>query len=94
MTSRNTFGSRDTLTVDGSPYRIYCVDRIDGVEGSTIESLPFSLKILLENLLRNEDDAFVKREDIQALATWDPRAGSQTPCSLSSGTIRRFCPRR
>ena len=87
MTSLNTFGSRDTLSVDGASYRIYRVDRIDGVEGSTIGSLPFSLKILLENLLRNEDEAFVKREDIQALATWDPRAGCQQEIAFRTARV-------
>ena len=87
MTSRNTFGSRDTLTVDGASYRIYRVDRIGGVDGNTIDSLPFSLKILLENLLRNEDEAFVKREDIQALATWDPRAGCQQEIAFRTARV-------
>jgi aconitate hydratase len=73
MTSRNSFGSRDTLAVDGSSYRIYRLDRLHELAGSTVERLPFTLKILLENLLRNEDDAFVKRDDIHALATWNPR---------------------
>jgi len=73
MTSRNTFGSRDTLAVESAQYRIYRLDRLDNLAGSTVGRLPFTLKILLENLLRNEDDAFVKRSDIEALATWNPR---------------------
>ncbi|HVZ76342.1 MAG TPA: aconitate hydratase AcnA [Gemmatimonadaceae bacterium] len=67
MTSRNSFGSRASLTVGGRAYTIY---RLDGL-GGNVARLPFSLKILLENLLRNEDDAFVKRADIEAMIHWD-----------------------
>ena len=71
MTSKNSFGSRATLDVDGQRYTIYRLDALKSVRGSTADRLPFSLKILLENLLRNEDDAFVKRVDIEAMAAWD-----------------------
>ncbi|MDE2348246.1 MAG: aconitate hydratase [Gammaproteobacteria bacterium] len=67
MTSKNSFGSRATLSVGGTSYTVY---RLDGL-GGTVASLPFSLKILLENLLRNEDDAFVRRADIEAMIRWD-----------------------
>ena len=63
----NSFGSRAALQVAGHRYEIY---RLDAVEGS--DSLPFSLKILLENLLRNEDSANITAEHITALAHWDP----------------------
>src|SRR5579859_1004662 len=65
MPHPNSFGSRSTLSVGGRSYVIY---RLDAVGGAT---LPVSLRILLENLLRNEDGAFVKRPDIEALAGWD-----------------------
>jgi aconitate hydratase len=71
MTHPNTFGSRATLDVAGRQYTIYRLDSMTSLPGSTVSRLPFSLKILLENLLRNEDDAFVKRADIDALARWD-----------------------
>ncbi|MDR1989179.1 MAG: aconitate hydratase AcnA [Acidobacteriaceae bacterium] len=71
MTSQNSFGSRATLTVGGKTYTIYRLAALDGPSGGRAASLPFSLKILLENLLRNEDDAFVKRNDIDAMARWD-----------------------
>ena len=73
MTSKNSFGSRATLTVDGKAYTIFRLDALAKISGSLSARLPFSLKILLENLLRNEDDAFVKREDIEAMARWDVR---------------------
>jgi aconitate hydratase len=70
MTSKNSFGARATLPVGGTSYTIY---RLDSA-GAGVARLPFSLKILLENLLRNEDDAFVKRADIEAMASWDVKA--------------------
>ena len=71
MTSKNSFGSRATLDVDGKSYTLYRLAALDQVSGGKAATLPFSLKILLENLLRNEDDAFVKRSDIETMAKWD-----------------------
>ncbi|MFN2566058.1 MAG: aconitate hydratase AcnA [Gemmatimonadaceae bacterium] len=73
MTSKNSFGSRATLAVDGKKYTIFRLDTLATIPASKAARLPFSLKILLENLLRNEDDAFVKREDVEAMARWDVR---------------------
>ncbi|HEY3288042.1 MAG TPA: aconitate hydratase AcnA [Gemmatimonadaceae bacterium] len=70
----NSFGSRATLTVDGASYTYYRLDAVAGLPGSTARTLPFSLKVLLENLLRNEDGAFVKKGDVEALATWNVKA--------------------
>src|SRR5688572_30853094 len=67
--SKDSFGARSTLTVDGTDYDIY---RLDAVEGS--EKLPFSLKVLLENLLRTEDGADITADHIRAIANWDPSA--------------------
>ncbi|MFI5230250.1 MAG: aconitate hydratase AcnA [Gemmatimonadales bacterium] len=75
MTSKNSFGSRSTLDVDGKSYTLYRLDAVEEVSGKRASRLPFSLKILLENLLRNEDDQFVKKDDIVTLAKWDPSAG-------------------
>ena len=71
MTSKNSFGSRSSLAVDGQEYVVYRLDALAALQGSTVPTLPFSLKILLENLLRNEDGAFVKAADVTAMATWD-----------------------
>jgi aconitate hydratase len=71
MKNTNSFGSRATLSVGSTRYTIFRLDALRAVTGSTADRLPFSLKILLENLLRNEDDAFVKRADIEAMARWD-----------------------
>ncbi|OBJ72646.1 aconitate hydratase [Mycobacterium sp. 1274756.6] len=67
--SKDSFGARDQLTVDDTTYEIY---RLDRVEGSA--RLPYSLKVLLENLLRNEDGRMVTDEQVRALADWDPAA--------------------
>ncbi len=67
--SKDSFGARTTLDVDGTEYDIF---RLDAVEGS--EKLPFSLKVLLENLLRTEDGANITADHIRALANWDPSA--------------------
>ncbi|WP_169949426.1 aconitate hydratase [Microbispora sp. H11081] len=67
--SANSFGSRDTLRVGDASYEIY---RLDAVEGSA--RLPYSLKILLENLLRTEDGANITADHIRAIAGWDPNA--------------------
>jgi aconitate hydratase len=73
MPSTNSFGSRATLDVAGQRYTIFRLAPLHSLRGSTTDRLPFSLKILLENLLRNEDGAFVKRADIEAMATWNVR---------------------
>jgi aconitate hydratase len=67
--SVNSFGARDTLKVGGDSYEIY---RLDAVPGT--EKLPYSLKVLAENLLRNEDGSNVTKDHIQAIAEWDPKA--------------------
>jgi aconitate hydratase len=71
MTSVNSFGSRATLDVAGTSYTIYRLDALSKATQGRSGALPFSLKILLENLLRNEDGAFVKKADIEAMANWD-----------------------
>ena len=68
----NSFGTRATLKVGNESFEIY---RLDALERSGVgkpSRLPFSLKVLLENLLRHEDGRFVHAADIRALATWDP----------------------
>jgi aconitate hydratase len=67
--SVNSFGAKTTLQVGEQSYQIF---RLDSVDGSG--SLPYSLKILLENLLRTEDGANITADDIRALAGWDPEA--------------------
>ena len=65
----NSFGARDSLTIGADSYEIF---RLDRVEGSA--RLPYSLKVLLENLLRNEDGTLVTTDQVRAVADWDPTA--------------------
>ncbi|GAA4805375.1 aconitate hydratase AcnA [Nocardioides caeni] len=73
MASKNSFGAKSTLDVNGKGYEIFRLDAVTG-EGLDVDSLPFSLKVLLENLLRTEDGADITAEDIKALAGWDETA--------------------
>ena len=65
----DSFTAKDTLQVGDTSYEIY---RVDKVEGS--DTLPYSLKVLLENLLRTEDGANITADHIRALGNWDPEA--------------------
>src|SRR5579884_623199 len=73
--SKNSFGSRSTLRVGNKEYEIYRIDAVDK-QGILTKHLPYSLRILLENLLRTEDGRAVKAEDVKNLAAWD---GKKTP---------------
>src|SRR4051794_32109928 len=69
----NSFGSQATLTVGDRAYTIFRLDA--GTRAfPPAARLPYSLKILLETLLRTEDGRTVDRDDVEALATWDPKA--------------------
>ncbi|WP_313096618.1 aconitase family protein, partial [Corynebacterium variabile] len=67
--SKNSFGAKGTLEVGDRTYDIF---RLSAVPGT--EKLPYSLKVLAENLLRNEDGANITKEHIEAIANWDPSA--------------------
>jgi aconitate hydratase len=69
MVSADSFGARGTLSVGDASYEIHRLSAVDGAE-----RLPFSLKVLLENLLRTEDGADITADDVRALAGWDPSA--------------------
>jgi aconitate hydratase len=80
----DSFGARSTLAVGGKEYDIY---RLDAVKEGHVDRLPYSLKILLENLLRHEDGRDVTREDILALASWDPKAEPSTEISFTPARV-------
>ncbi len=69
----NSFGARGAFRVGGRDIALYRLDAL-AKAGHSIERLPFSLKILLENLLRTEDGATVRAEDVDAVARWNPTA--------------------
>ena len=80
----DSFGARSTLAVGGNEFEIF---RLDAVKEGHVERLPYSLKILLENLLRHEDGRDVTREDILALANWDAKAAPGTEISFTPGRV-------
>jgi aconitate hydratase len=73
MSSVDSFGASDTLDVGGNSYTIYRLDALSG-DGLDVASLPYSLKILLENLLRTEDGSDITADDVRAVAGWDADA--------------------
>ena len=82
MTSTDSFGAKGTIAAGGSEYEIF---RLSAVEGS--ERLPFSLKVLLENLLRTEDGANVTADHVRALAGWDPDAEPDTEIQFTPARV-------
>ena len=79
--SKNSLGTKKNLEVSGKEFEIFDISSIDGAK-----DLPFSLKVLLENLLRTEDGANITAEHIKALAQWDP--------SIEPDTEIQFTPAR
>ena len=82
MSAVNSFDSIDTLSVAGSEYQVFRIDTVPGYE-----TLPFSLKVLLENLLRTEDGANVTAEQIRALGAWNPAAEPDTEIQFSPARV-------
>jgi len=82
VTTVDSFGSKGVLDVDGAEYEIF---RLNKVEGS--EKLPFSLKVLLENLLRTEDGENTTKEHIQSLANWDASAQPNTEIQFTPARV-------
>ncbi|MGA4993468.1 aconitate hydratase AcnA [Nonomuraea bangladeshensis] len=80
--SANSFGARDTLRVGDASYEIF---RLDAVEGAA--RLPYSLKILLENLLRTEDGANITADHIRALGSWDPNAAPSVEIQFTPARV-------
>ena len=82
---KDTFGSRETLDVGDDSYEIRALDVLN--DEYDIARLPYSLKILLENLLRNEDDSSVSAEDIRTLAGWDLQAGAVSEIAYTPARV-------
>ena len=82
MSQVNSFGSQDILTVGSTDYEIFRVDRVPGYE-----KLPYSLKVLLENLLRTEDGANVTKSQIEALGSWEPTAEPDTEIQFTPARV-------
>ncbi|MBO0805113.1 MAG: aconitate hydratase AcnA [Nocardiopsaceae bacterium] len=78
----NSFGSRATMTIGGASHEIF---RLDAVAGA--QTLPYSLKVLLENLLRNEDGVNITAGQVRALADWDPKAEPSTEIQFTPARV-------
>ena len=83
---RDTFGSRSKLKVAGTSYEIHSLSAIEKA-GFNIDRLPYSLKILLENLLRFEDDSEESAGDIEALARWNPQQASDREINFTPARV-------
>jgi aconitate hydratase len=85
MPSENSFGARGDLEVGGRSYEVY---RLDALQSKyDIARLPFSLKVLLENVLRNEDGVGVRKDDVEAIATWDHTAEPSKEIAFSPARV-------
>ena len=73
----DSFKTRRTLTVGSETVHYYSLPALEAAGFPGVATLPYSLRILLENLLRKEDGAFVKKEDVATLAGWDVKGGAQ-----------------
>ncbi|WEK14369.1 MAG: aconitate hydratase [Candidatus Microbacterium phytovorans] len=82
MSTVDSFGAKSTLTVGGTDYEIFRIDTVAGYE-----KLPFSLKVLLENLLRTEDGANVTKAQIEALGGWDADAEPDTEIQFTPARV-------
>ncbi|HEY1532131.1 MAG TPA: aconitate hydratase [Galbitalea sp.] len=82
MAAVNSFDAKDTLTVGDTDYEVFRVDKVTGYE-----KLPFSLKVLLENLLRTEDGANVTKSQIEALGSWVPTAEPDTEIQFTPARV-------
>jgi aconitate hydratase len=78
----NSFGAQSTLTVGSTDYEIFRIDTVPG-----FDKLPFSLKVLLENLLRTEDGANVTKAQIEALGSWDATAEPNTEIQFTPARV-------
>nr|BFF11327.1 hypothetical protein GCM10025699_26300 [Microbacterium flavescens] len=82
MSTVDSFGAKSTLTVGSTDYEIYRIDKVAGYD-----KLPFSLKVLLENLLRTEDGANVTKAQIEALGSWDAAAEPDTEIQFTPARV-------
>ncbi len=85
--SLDSFHTRQTLTVGEDSVDFFSLPALEAAGFPGVSRLPFSLKILLENLLRREDNGFVKADDIRALAAWDLKAPSEKEISFMPARV-------
>ena len=83
----DTFGARSTLRVGDRKFEVFRLSALEK-EGLNVSRLPYSLRILLENLLRHEDGVTVTADDIRALASWDPAADPEKEIAFTPARSR------
>ena len=87
MATANSFGTRTVLAVRGRTYQICSLPALERSGFPEIARLPYSMKILLENLLRHEDGRFVKASDVEAMAKWDLKSAAQKEISFAPARV-------
>jgi aconitate hydratase len=87
MSTANSFGTRTPLTVGGRTYQTFSLTALAAAGFPEIARLPYSLKILLENLLRHEDGRFVKASDVETLAKWDVKSSALKEISFAPARV-------
>src|SRR5437763_11404013 len=87
MPTVNSFGTRTVLQVDGRPVQMFSLPILQAAGFPDLERLPYSMKILLENLLRHEDGRFVKATDIETMAKWDLKGTAQREISFAPARV-------
>ena len=87
MASQNSFITRTRLSAGGSVFDIFSLPALERAGYGGVARLPYSLKILLENLLRCEDGRFVHADHIKALAGWDVTSGDQQEIAFTPARV-------
>ncbi len=87
MPTLNSFGARTTLVSGADTLQYASLPALERAGFPQVSRLPYSLRILLENLLRTEDGAFVKKDDVAALASWDPRAHREKEIAFTPARV-------
>src|ERR1051325_3758975 len=85
--SLDPFGARATLDVGTHQYTIYRLDRLAAHLAANLASLPISIKVVLESLLRNVGDGFTEAEDVEALARWTPDSANQREIAFKPARV-------
>jgi aconitate hydratase len=81
----DSFATRDTLSVNGNDYTIFSLAKLG--QRFDLKRLPYSMKILLENLLRNEDGVSVTKASIEAVASWDAKSEPETEIAFMPARV-------
>src|SRR5262245_65418523 len=87
MATVNSFNTRTEIRVGGQPVQIFSLPALEKAGFPGVSRLPYSMKVLLENLLRREDGAFVKADDIKAVAQWNATANVEKEISFMPARV-------